>query len=182
VDEELREKIVSAFERAIQVAGAKGYEDGIKQALRLIDFAYSGVRSMQTTDELRNVLDALPPLSEREQQILLYLVSQLPQLLRTGLKLASHKAASTLPAAGNGRPPAASAEEAQEILNYISELHRKNCTLRVAKERAAKKYRKSKRTIDRIWTNRASIPTVTLTVPDLLAMFLTVQGSEPGEN
>jgi len=157
VDEIIREKIVTAIENGVRAAGAIDYEGGMKQAEKLIEFAYSGVRSIRTIEELRSALDSCPPMSKSEEKIVLLSMQLLPQVLRIGLKMAAKKATSTLPSSPAGRPRATTATETQELLIYISELHRKGCSLKVAKIRASMKYGHSPRTIERLWSNRGAI-------------------------
>ena len=168
MNEEVREKMVLAFENAVLVAGAQDYEAGVRQASKLIEFIQDGVQSIQTKDGLRKMLDSWLPMSKSEEKVALLALKLLPQLLRIGLKGAAKKAETTLPALPGGRPRAVSADKTQEALNHVSELHRKGCTFKVAKDRASMKYGLSQRTIERMWLNRESIQEVEPTVDDVL--------------
>ncbi len=157
MDQKLREKFVDAVEKSFLVVGAKDYESGMNQARKLIAFAYEGIESMKTPDDLRTLLDSCPPISKREQLIGLLIAQNLPGILRLGLKLAAKRAVTDLPALNSGRPPALSSQKAHEALDYVSKLNRQGCPFEVAKSRAAQKFRCSLRTIERLWTKRESI-------------------------
>jgi hypothetical protein len=157
VDEKLREKFVVAIEKSVRVAGANEYESGMAQARRLIAFAHEGVESMKTLDELRALLDKIPPLTKREEVIGLLIARNLPGILRLGLKLAAKKAATNLPSLNNGRPPTLSSQEAHEALDYVSKLNRQGCSFEIAKLRTAQRFGCSLRTIERLWKDRAAL-------------------------
>jgi hypothetical protein len=158
------------------VAGAKDYEDGMRQATNLIEFARNGVQSIQTIEGLRTALDSWPPMSRCEEKIMLLLMDQLPQVLRIGFRMVAAKAKATLPAPSGGRPRATTANKTQEVLDFVSELFRKGSRLRVAQARAAKKYGLSPRTIERLWSNRESIPEDEPTIDDALMFIRTGEG------
>jgi hypothetical protein len=157
VDEKMREKMVLALENAVRVAGARDYEEGMKQAKKLIDFADNGIQSIQTIEGLRKTLDSCLPTSKSEEKVVLLAIKLLPQLLRVGLKMAAKKAVSALPPPPAGRPRVTTANKTQEVLIFISELHRKGCSLKVAKGRASRRFEISLRTIERLWSNRGSV-------------------------
>jgi hypothetical protein len=98
-------------------------------------------------------------LSEDDQDLLLFVLENLPQLLRNGAAMIARKAASTLPPPSGGRKPSFTAKERKDVLDYIWKLNRDGTPMRVAKVRASKKYACSLRTIARLTANRASVPT-----------------------
>jgi hypothetical protein len=155
VNEKLRDKIVDAVEKSFRIAGAKDYESGIEQARKLIAFAYEGIDSMKTQDDLRAGLDSCSPLSRREELIGLLIAQNLPGILRLGLKLAAKKAATDLPILNSGRPQALSSQEARDALDYVSRLNRQGCPFEAAKSRTAQKFNCSIRTIERLWKDRS---------------------------
>lgn len=171
MDEKIREKMVSALENAVHTAGAKDYEDGMNQATKLIEFAHNGVQSIRTIKGLRATLDSCPPMSKSEEKVALLTLNLLPQLFRIALKMAAAKA--TLPPPSGGRPRATTANKTQEVLDFVSELFRKGSRLNVAKDRAAKKYGLSLRTIERLWSKRESILEDEPTIDDALRFIHT---------
>ena len=156
MDEKLREQIVVAIEKAMKAVGAEGYESGIEQTRKLAAFVHQGAESMKTLDDLRVLLDRLPPLSKREELIISMISRNLPGILRLGFKLAAKRAAADLPALNNGRPPALSSQQAYESLDYVSKLNRQGCPVEIAKSRTAQKFGCSVRTLERLWKDRAS--------------------------
>jgi hypothetical protein len=156
VDKKLREQIVSALEKAMKAVGAKDYESGMEQTSRLAAVVHESVESMKTLNDLRIMLDKLPPLSKQEEKIALLVARNLPGVLRFGLKLAAKSAAADLPALNSGRPPALSSQQAHEAIDYVSKLNRQGCSFEVAKSRTAQKFACSLRTIERLWKERAS--------------------------
>src|SRR4051794_15262691 len=107
--------MVSAIENAIRTAGAKSYEEGLKDATKIFQFLNDGLRSVQSVDDLRKTLDSMPDLQKHEEAIVLLLMRQLPQVVRIGLKMASNKATSTLPPPPGGRPRVFNAGEGLEV-------------------------------------------------------------------
>ena len=106
---------------------------------------------------MRVVLDACPPFSKLEGASVLFVVNHLPQVIRIGLKMAAEKAASTIPAPHGGRPPAIASHRIGEVLDNVSILNRKGCTLEAALKRTAMKFGTSERTIERLWAKREEI-------------------------
>ena len=156
MDEKLREQIVVALEKAMKTVGAKDYESGMEQTSRLAAVVHESVESMKTLDDLRVLLDRLPPLTKREEVIALLIARNLPGVLRFGFKLAAKRAAADLPALNGGRPPKLSSQRAYEALDYVSKLNRQGCPFEVAKSRTAQKFGCSLRTIERLWKDRAT--------------------------
>jgi hypothetical protein len=154
VDEILREKVLVACERAMLAAGAGSYEEEMETATKLIGKIYKGISQIRTADDMRVVLHAYPPVSKWEGVKVLFLVDHFPQVLRLGLKIAAEKAASTIPATHGGRPLAIPSQRIGEVLDYVSLLHRKGCTLEASINRTAFKFGSSERTIERLWAKR----------------------------
>jgi hypothetical protein len=175
VDEKTRERLVLAVENAIRVSGAKNYEAGMKQALKLIEFVHTGIRSIQTIDDLRTTLDSCLPMSKSEEKIAVLAISFLPQILRIGLKMAAQEAQRTLPALPGGRPRAITAIETAQVRDFVSKLIREGSTLKAAKDRASRKFVLSKRTIERIWSGRKAMPENEPTIKDALR-YITTHG------
>lgn len=171
MDETTREKLVAALENAVLAAGAKDYETGMMQARRLLEITLEGLVCMQTKDDLRNMLDSLPPTSWSQENMALFAFKAMPKILRIGLKMAAKKAALTLPPPSGGRPRVANATQAREVINAILQLVGKGCTPRVAKDRTAQKFGLGRRTIHRIWQNRGSIKEDDPTLEDVLRYF-----------
>jgi hypothetical protein len=157
VDEKLREKFVSALEKAVLVAGSKNYEEGMKSATKLIGWLYDNVQSIQTREDLRSLLDSFPQMSKREEMIYLFLLNNLPQVVRFALKTAAKKAADTIPPMKSGRPPAIAPHRIAEVLDSVAVLYRKGCSLEVAVYRTSQRFCTSERTIERLWARRESI-------------------------
>ena len=89
--------------------------------------------------------------------IYVFLANHLPQVIRLGLKTAAKKAADTIPPMKGGRPPAIAPQRIGEVLDYVSTLTRKGCTLEAAIYRTAQQFSSSERTIERLWARRGSI-------------------------
>lgn len=153
MNEKLREKIVIAFEKSIQRAGAKDYQSGMEQAGKVLAFFCERVEAMKSPDELRTLLDRLPPMSKHEEMIALVLAQNLHHVFRLGLKAAAKRVATDFPI--GGRPPALSNQDARVALDYVSKLNRQGCPLEVAKSRTAQRFSCSVRTIERLWAQRA---------------------------
>lgn len=179
MDEEMREKMISAFEDAVRVAGAKDYETGMMQARNLIvfvsglvEFVTRSICAMGTIEGLRKMLDSMEEMSEEEAALLMLVLNQLPQLLRFGLMTVGKTAASTIPPPSGGRKPALTARQIKEALDYVSQLNRKGVSMPVAKARASQKFGCGLRTIERLWTNRESLPEDEPTMGELVSRVL----------
>jgi len=183
----MREKMIAAFDQAVRLAGAPGFEKGMEQARTVCGFLMNWaimvnnfIQPIQTTDDLREALDSRMSLSENEQAYLLFTLENLPQMLRMGISAIAKKAASTLPPPSAGRKPALTAAQAQAALDYVSQLNRKGTPMPAAKYRAAQKFGCSRRTIERLWANRESIPVEEPpTIQDILTMLFK-QGQSDG--
>jgi hypothetical protein len=63
--------------------------------------------------------------------------------------------------------------ESQAVLDHVSQLNRDGAPMSAAKERAAQKYGRSRRTIERLWAKRESIPLEEPpTIQELISMVL----------
>jgi len=183
----MREKMVVAFDQNVRMVGAPGFEIGMEQSRIvcgiLMNFAImvnNFIQPIQTIEDLREALDSRMSLSKKEQAYLLFALENMPQLLRFGISAIAKKAASTLPQPTVGRKPALTAQQAQEALDYVSQLNRKGTPMAAAKQRAAQKFACGRRTIERLWANRESIPVEEPpTIQDILTMFFK-QGQSDG--
>jgi hypothetical protein len=121
-------------------------------------------------------------MSKRDELRALFIAISLPLLIRTGLQIAAKKAAATIPAPKGGRPPAIAPQKSGEVLDCVSTLMRRGCTLEAAIYRTAQRFGSSERTIARLWARRGSIsdeglmPEVTM---DEAIAFIT-SGGESG--
>ena len=187
MDEQMREKMVAAFEKTVHAVGSKDYETAMKQASAYLEFMHNIIeltskflQSSQTIEGLRKTLDSLVQLPENEEAMLLSMFENLPMILRIGLTAVGKKAASTLPPPSGGRKPAFTARQSQEALDYVSQLNRKGTPMAAAKQRAAQKFQCGRRTIERLWANRESIPLENQpTIQELLTMLFK-QGAADG--
>jgi len=160
--------MVSALEKAILSLGEPTYEDGMKKAVKLLEFVTNAARTIQTPDGLRSALDACEPLSKSEETIALFAMRNLPTLVRVCLKMAAKSAANDFPAPPTGRLPALKAQQAKDAVDYIWELTRKGASMDAAKTRAGQKFGCSRRTIDRLCANRDSLPEDKPTMADVI--------------
>jgi hypothetical protein len=160
--------MVSALEKAILSLGEPTYEDGMKKAIKVLEFFTNRVRSVQTPEGLRNALDACEPLTKGEETLALFAMRNLPSLVRVGLKMAAKSAAVDLPAPPSGRPLALTAQQAKDSVDYVWELTRKGASMDAAKLRASQKFGCSRRTIDRLCAYRDSVPEDKPTMADVI--------------
>jgi hypothetical protein len=181
MDDARREEIVSALEETARALGAKGYDEGVAIFKGLLTFLNSTVPAIETKEALRTTLETLPQLPAELEEMLPQAIRQLPQFMRYEIKMLSHTAASTLPSAGTGRPRAATPEKAQEVMRSITKLYESGCTLAVAKDRAAKLHGLSRRTVERINSQRGKIPATTVTLQDLISFLTQGDSNSPGE-
>jgi hypothetical protein len=158
LNEETREKMVEAVEKSMQSLGEPSFEDGMKKAAKVLQAFADRVRSIQTLDEFRTILDGYKSSSKAEEGMLLLAARYLPALARVFLKLLAKRASADLPAPPGGRHPSLTAQRAKEAVDYVSTLHHKGASMDAAKRRAGQRCEVSRRTIDRTWANRASIP------------------------
>lgn len=175
---------VNLDEKSFREVGADNYEEGLNKAKKLIEWVYQGIQAIQTRDGLRGALDSCPPMSKREELIALFVATGLPHLVRSGLQIAAKRAAATIPAQKGGRPPAIAPQQTGEVLDCVSALMRKGCSLEAAIYRTAQRFGSSERTIARLWARRGSIsddelmPEVTM---DEAIDFITSGGESEDE-
>jgi hypothetical protein len=105
----------------VLIAGARDYDDGIRTTRKLINWVSEHIQSVETLDGLRTALDSCPPTSRREERIILFVATRLPQLIRAGVQIAARKAAATIPAPKGGRP-AAIAPEGGNVSGWAASL------------------------------------------------------------
>jgi hypothetical protein len=171
------EQFVEAIERAFVSAGAKDFEDGVRIAKKLIGFFYEGVQSIETKQDFIRAIAQCPPSMIGELDKGLLLVKNLPGVVRHLLIRLARMAASSFSPLPSGRPVVIPPRLGPEILDFIATLNRKGCSLTIAKDRAAKKYDVSRRTIDRLWSDRASyagdVAPAKVTMADALEYLFT---------
>jgi hypothetical protein len=161
----MREKLVVAFAQIASLAGAPSFEEGMSQVRELVGkvtdftlFVNNVIQSVRTVEDVGEMFNSQVSISPKEETLLLFAMENLPQILWQALTTVAEKAKSSLPAPHGGRRPAFTAEESQEVLDYVSQLHRKGAPLHIAKGRAAQRFDCSRRTIQRLWTSRESVP------------------------
>src|SRR5437868_6755580 len=103
-NEQWIETVIQRCEDAMRSVGAPNFEEGMRQAIAVWGFVYSGVSSMRTKDDLRAALQQMPKPSLLEKRMLLGVVRFLPQILVFGLKCLVDKAAADFPMPPHGRP------------------------------------------------------------------------------
>lgn len=166
--EEFRERIIAACEDAFQKAGATSYQDAVDTTIRFLSSQAKELESIRSKDDLAKVLDSMPPLSKRDERLLSLALPVLPQLIRYILRAITQKASSALPSMSLGRPQAITGKAIDELLDLVSDLHRKGVPLRIAQQRASNRYGCSPRTVARLWASRGSPSADNPTVRDLL--------------
>jgi len=171
LNEKTREEMVAAVEQAILSLGEPTYEEGMKKAVKLLEFVTDRVRSIQTPDEFRSVLDTCEQVSWKDEKLMLFTLQNLPSVVRVCLKMAAKSAAIDLPAPPGGRQPALTAQQSTEVVDYVWELSRKGATMDGAKLRASQKFGCSRRTIDRLCASRGSIPEDKPTMADAISLL-----------
>lgn len=180
MEDKMRERMIVAFDQAVRIAGASSFEEGMGQARMLtglvigwVHFVNNFIQPIQTVVDLRETLVSRMSLTESEETLLLLALENLPQIVREGFTMVAEKAKSTLPPPHGGRRPAFTAEESQKVLDYVSHLNRMGAEMPIAKDRAAQRFGCSRRTIDRMWTHRKSIPLEKPpTIQELIGMVL----------
>jgi hypothetical protein len=158
VDIETQEKIVTGLVEAVRAVGADDYEAAMMKAKKIIGKVYDAIESMETIQKLRAAMDSADSLNPEDTAIAEFTVGVLPQLIRMALESGGKTLAADLPMHCPGRPRALKEEEHEEILDFILDLFRKKVPLTTAKLRASQRFGCSKRTIDRLWANRKSVP------------------------
>lgn len=154
VDEKRREEFVVAVEQMAIRLGAKSYEKGLDQAIRLVSCLLQLMESIRTKEALRTALDSLETPTKSEERKILFAIRYMPQFIRITSGLAITKFLTALPAFAPGRPQRMTAEEGEKLLNFISGLHRQGVPLGIAKQRAAARFHCSVRTVERLWGER----------------------------
>ncbi len=179
MEETMRERMIVAFEKAVRLAGAPSFEEGIRQAKTLLGiasnwvaFANKFLQPIRTLEDMRETLDARMSLPEKEQALLLFALEKLPQIVREGSLMAAKRLAATFPPQG-GRKRTFTVRESQQVLDFISERNRRGASMPAAKDRAAQNFHCSRRTIDRLWAHRESVPLEEPpTIQELISMIL----------
>ena len=151
---QLREKLIAGIEKSILAIGEGSYSEGMDKARKFFGRMHEYVCRVQTLEDLRRVLDDCPAPSKIEAMTAVFVANHLPHLIRIGMRSAAQNAASTLPAPSGGRPPALSPNKTREVLDYVSLLHRKGCTLEASVQRTSLRFRVSVRTVERLWAKR----------------------------
>ena len=179
MDELKQERMVTAIERTLRAIGTKDYETGIKQAARIVEYAKDAIAfvegvlpSIQSIEGLCQEIDWKLQVSPEQEDLVLFIMEHFLEIMRVAIEILADRAASGLPHPNVGRPPAFTASQSREILDSISKAIRDGLSISVAKLRASQKYDCSKRSIDRLWSNRASVPKNDLSVEIVVKQFL----------
>lgn len=179
MDELKQERMVTAIERTLRAIGTKDYETGIRQAGRFVEYAKDAsafaegvLPSIQSIEGLRQEIDLKLQLPPEQEDLVLFIMEHFLQIMRVAIEMFADRAASGLPYPNAGRRPAFTASQNREIVADILKAFGEGLSIPVAKLRASKKYGCSKRSIDRLWANRASIPKEDLSVEIVIKRFL----------
>ena len=171
MDEEMREAMVTTFVEAMHNAGAENYEEGLAKVVKLIEIVHGWVVKIQTVEGLRATVAEMQPMSREEESIAPFLFRNLLAVVGLLVRSGANALAADLPAFPAGRPHTLSVEEIQELLDYISGLHRRGTNLTVAKVRASQRYSCSVRTVERLWAERHTVPAQEFKAEDVLKLF-----------
>jgi hypothetical protein len=179
VEEKMVEKMIAAFDKDLRMVGAASFEEAIEQTIKLtgilsnwILFLHNFLQQHRTIESLRDALINESSLTERDESLLLFALENLPQMVREGLTVIAAGAKATLPPPRAGRRRVFTAADSKKVLDYVSYLNRSGATMPIAKVRAAQKFGCSKRTIDRMWTDRKS--TFSEGPPSIQALLSTI--------
>ncbi len=153
---DLRDKLIDRFEERMRWAGAKDWDEGTEDFLRLLEALREKVLLMKTKEDLAALLDQMPNPSWWEQKLLFGFLKHLPEILRVWAVQIASGAEKLLPAPPGGRPPV-DLQRQVEIIMYVGQLHTDHYSMEISKKRAAAKFGISESTVQRIWDDRGSI-------------------------
>jgi hypothetical protein len=92
----MRERMIVAFDRAVRVAGAPSFDEGMCQAKTVLGivsnwplFVSDFLKPIETIEGLRKALDSRMSLPEREQTMFLFALENLPDIVREGSRMAA---------------------------------------------------------------------------------------------
>ncbi len=154
----------------------KSWEETFSAVALFCEGLGAEIRKMQTPEQFMEMLDA-EPVTKREEWVFLAALRFAPAIVRRGTSKLAKVAAQELPTPPGGQRRAFSAMEEQAICNYVSELHRNGLPLAIAQERAADKFDRSPRTIERVWQRRADPDSRTPGFEDAWRFITTDEGA-----
>jgi hypothetical protein len=156
MDMEFQVKLIERMEELFRWAGAADYDAGMRQfrgiLLRLVERS----EAIKTREDLARALNELENPSLLQRQLMLGSMRYLPQILRRWLREAVEVAEEEIPAAPTGRPPI-DLQARAAVVEYVSQLHKRGCSLELSKKRAGERFTFSESTVQRIWDDRGSI-------------------------
>jgi hypothetical protein len=159
MDAKLRDRIIGRIEDSFRWAGASGFDEGMRQATRVLTFFLEGFEQMRTREELVQLLDSMPEPNFAQEKMILGVLGFLPQMIRAGAGKLAKKLEDEVPAPTGGRPPIPQQTRA-EIVAFMGDLHTRGTSLGACKKRASAKFGYSESTVERMWLERGNIDEV----------------------
>jgi hypothetical protein len=156
MDADFQAKLINRMEELFRWAGAADYDDGMRQFRAILLRLVEGSEAIKTREDLARTLNQLENPSLLQRQLMLGSMRYLPQILRRWLREGAEVAEEVIPAPPTGRPPV-DLQARAAVVEYVSELHKKGCSLELSKKRAGERFGFSESTVQRIWDDRGSL-------------------------
>src|ERR1700722_19875683 len=153
---EFRDEVIRRVEENFVSAGAKDYDDGMRQFAKLLEFVTQNFDPMRTKEQFAAALDELPQPSFLQARLFLGALSYLRQIIRYGLKKLAETAEDNLPAIPTGRPGLLLQEKVR-IVDFVGDQFKHMHSLAPCIKRAAKRFGVSESTVQRAWDDRTNM-------------------------
>jgi len=153
---ELREEILTRFEKAIMHAGAENYDQGMQQFGKILEYLHKNFDPIRSKESFRAVFDDMPDPSRLELRLILGVLNFLPQIARYALKHLVTIAEDDLPAIPTGRK-GLELQEKVRIVDFVGNQLKHVRSLDRCIKTAAERFHTSESTVQRAWDDRTSI-------------------------
>lgn len=165
---EIRDQIIQSLLASFAAVGAEDFDEAMQELESSVARLLSGIRSLQTVDQLQHVLDGIET-NEEQEKIMLAAFASVPKLTVMFVNLLGEKVKNDFPATEAGRP-AIDYFKRVKIVDFICAKMKAGCSLRQAKTRAAMRFGLGASTIQRIWSKRGDN-----SLPEASAIFEGIQ-------
>ncbi len=153
MEQDTKERMIAAFEASCVKAGGT-LDEGLALFCRFADWASEHAKMARDRKALSDSLSTLPEPTRCERAFLFAVLENLPSLIRVFVRDTADGVVRQLPPPPGGPERNFGPGEEHEICKYITGLHGEGYSKAVAKQSAARKYKTSIATINRIWTAR----------------------------
>ena len=157
MDQTQNNALIDAIEAAFAQAGITDLYAGAHSLKRWVDEQYPILQAAESRDTLAAYFASADDTKTGRIDQFIALALAFPALAQSFVADAVKKTSETIPSGPSGRPNVLTIEQKQEIVATVARLHHAGVRVGDAQTRAAQHFGVARRTVQRVWSARATL-------------------------